>query len=319
MSQLDLFEDGAEVFGFWLDGDDEDFDPNKGWAIIGRHDLPRKKSGLFEPMTLLLYRTSFDAGASGRRGDLLVFFEAIGGSRVSDSGPAIWQANKFKALYWCEIKRPMFEEYLLSVSGHRWPSTEISRLPGLAWDLAKDIKKSVSFDDEMTKSQKSERLKCVEDAKRKLRASVVSAHKGKWVKPTWPAPPKPKKYQPSPIINIFHPVFGARVTVFREWMRLCFKWGTGEGKELVRMLGEVGLFDIAATADQYLKEAAMRGWIVPVGRSPSIEQQFFGVGGMAWDAVERNGPPYGQLYSFKPIRENEDLLKFLEGDKKEAA
>lgn len=97
---------------------------------------------------------------------------------------------------------------------------------------------------------------------------------------------------------------------FLEWLRECRGRGFLHGYELVRRLA---MADNVREADVTLQTAERLGLITSTGCRPTVEQQFFGIGGLAWSsrpAVLKAWKTHRSTHGWEATDES---VAFLEG------
>lgn len=107
-----------------------------------------------------------------------------------------------------------------------------------------------------------------------------------------------------------------RGDIFREWLQRLWDVHGNHGNELAKLLGtprdgKPGMTDNVASADRILLAAEKAGWIKRAETaSPSMEQKFFGVGGMRGN---HNHPEARSAVEFwwEPIRNCKEIVDFL--------
>ncbi len=105
-----------------------------------------------------------------------------------------------------------------------------------------------------------------------------------------------------------------RGDVFRVWCKETFQCGAGHGSYLVKLLGtpslgyDHGMTDNVRAAQEFLRHARSVGWIFRDRLHPSIEQQFFGLGGQSYKYAEGK---YLVDFVWKPNLESESFKAFI--------
>jgi hypothetical protein len=107
-----------------------------------------------------------------------------------------------------------------------------------------------------------------------------------------------------------------RGDVFLVWCRELWKGGTASGDYLVKLLGgpyfplyDCGMTDNVRAAQKFLECARTVGWIIRDRLRPSVEQQFFGLGGARYGEGEGK---YLVDYMWKPNLESKSFQRFVE-------
>ena len=107
-----------------------------------------------------------------------------------------------------------------------------------------------------------------------------------------------------------------RGDIFWTWCRDVCRSGTGHGSYLVKLLGSphppqynYGMTDNVRAAQEFLRHARSVGWILRDRLHPSMEQQFFGIGGSRYKYAEGK---YLVDFVWKPNRESKSFQAFVE-------
>ena len=101
-----------------------------------------------------------------------------------------------------------------------------------------------------------------------------------------------------------------RPDTVKAWLEHCFSTGFHHGSKLVLMLGspdaghDCGMADNGYAADEVLKALVESGWVRRCeSPTPSVEQAFFGVGGLPGLGRRKGGAgAYPQEYGYEPER-----------------
>ena len=111
-----------------------------------------------------------------------------------------------------------------------------------------------------------------------------------------------------------------RGNVFKKWCLSLLQSGYKHGNDLVLLLGEPldnkpGLTDNVYATERLLNSAVENNWIIKDEKpKPSIEQQFFGIGGIDQQSRGWNKPEHMSIatYWFKPNRDSKEFMNWVE-------